>query len=209
MCQGGAVIDARLRAAKDRVVAPLATRLPRSVTPGRLTATSMLGGIAAGVLAAGGWRWWAVAAWLVGRLLDGLDGAVARRLGRQSDLGGYLDLMADTVGYAAVPIGVAARHDDPVVWAACAVLLASFYLNTMSWTLLSAIAEKRAAGAAVRGERTTVHMPTGLVEGAETIVLYIIVLALPALATWWFWSMTALVAATIVQRVWWARSALR
>lgn len=203
------MIDDRLRAAKDRVVEPLATRLPRSVTPGRLTATSMLGGIAAGVLAAGGWRWWAVGAWLVGRLLDGLDGAVARRLGRQSDLGGYLDLMADTVGYVAVPLGVAAWHDDPVVWAACAVLLASFYLNTMSWTLLSAIAEKRATGAAARGERTTVHMPTGLVEGAETIVLYTLVLALPAPAVWWFWSMAALVVVTIVQRVWWARGALR
>ena len=203
------MIDHRLRAAKDRAVGPLTTRLPGLVTPGRLTAASVVAGVTAGVLAAVGLRWWSLAVWLVGRVLDGIDGALARRRGRQSDLGGYFDLMGDTVGYAAVPLGIAAAHGDTQVWAACAVLLASFYLNTMSWTLLSAIAEKRSVGAGIRGERTTIHMPAGLIEGAETIVLFSLMLAVPDQALALFWVMSALVAVTILQRVVWASRSLR
>ena len=162
------MIDHRLRAAKDRAVEPVTSRLPDLVTPGRLTAASVVAGVVAGVL------------------------------------GGCLDLMGDTVGYAAVPLGVAAAHGDARVWAACAVLLASFYLNTMSWTLLSAIAEKRRVGAGTRGEQTTIHMPAGLIEGAETIVLFSLMLALPDQALASFWVMAMLVAVTILQRVGWA-----
>ena len=179
------------------------------VTPGLLTAGAVLGGVSAGLLAAGGWPWWALTAWLLGRMFDGIDGAVARRTRRQSDLGGYLDLMGDTVSYAAVPLGIAASQGQGRVWAACAVLLASFYLNTMSWTMLAAVAERRGVGAETRGERTTVHMPTGLVEGAETIVLYTVMLALPGQALVLFWVMAGLVALTAVQRMTWAIHSLR
>jgi phosphatidylglycerophosphate synthase len=198
------VIDGRLRGVKDRLVDPVAGRLPAGVSPGRLTLASLAVGLAAAALAAGGMRWWALAAWLVGRVLDGIDGAVARRRGCQSDLGGYLDLMGDTVGYTAIPLGIAISQHDARVWVACAVLLGSFYLNTMSWTLLSAIAEKRSRGATAHGERTTVHMPSGLVEGTETIVLFSLMLALPTQALVLFWAMATLVAITVVQRVVWA-----
>ena len=202
------VIDHRLRATKDRIVEPIVARMPGAFTPGRLTAGSFVCCVGAALLVAGGWRWWAVAAWLFGRALDGFDGAVARRAGTQSDLGGYLDLIADSVGYAAIPIGIAAARGGTDIWVACAVLLASFYLNTISWTLLAAIAEKRNAGAAARGERTTIHMPSGLIEGAETIVLFTIMLAFPAGAEVLFFVMAALVAATIGQRIVWAARSL-
>jgi phosphatidylglycerophosphate synthase len=203
------VIDNQLRVAKDRVVAPLVARVPAAVTSGRLTVGALVFGVATGLLAASGWRWWSLAAWLLGRVFDVVDGAVARQRGHQSDLGGYLDLMGDTVSYAAVPLGIAASQSDARVWAACAVLLASFYLNTMSWTLLAAIAAKRAVGATTSGDRTTVHMPPGLVEGAETIVLFAVLLALSTYALVLFWVMTGLVTITIVQRVVWAVRSLR
>ncbi|CAB4542626.1 MAG: CDP-alcohol phosphatidyltransferase family protein [Actinobacteria bacterium] len=198
------MIDDRLRVVKDRALEPFVRRLPSAATPGRLTALSLAASLAAALLAAGGRVWWSLAAWLLGRLVDGFDGAVARRLGRSGDLGGYLDLMSDTVGYAAIPLGIAAGQDDSRVWIACAVLLAAYYVNALSWTLLSAIAEKRSAGAAARGERTSVHMPAGLVEGAETIVLVSAMLAFPRQATVLFSVMAALVAVTVVQRVVWA-----
>lgn len=203
------MIDQQLRATKDRIVEPVVRRLPSAVTPGRLTLASLLGGAAAGLLAASGWQWWALAAWLASRLCDGLDGAVARRRGGQSDLGGYLDLMADAVGYVAVPLGVAAAQADRGAWVACAVLLASFYVNVMSWALLSAIAAKRAAGDAAPSALTTVHMPVGLIEGAETIVLFAVMLAWPGGAQVVCWVMAALVVVTVVQRLAWAARALR
>lgn len=195
------MIDRRLRVAKDRVVGPVAARVPPAVTPGRLTAAALVAGAGAGVLVAAGWRWWALAAFLVGRLLDGLDGAVARRRGRHDDLGGYLDLMGDAVVYVAVPLGVAAAAGGVEAWVACAVLLAACYLNALSWTLLAAIAEKRGAGAAARGDTTSVHMPAGVVEGAETIVLYALMLAVPAAAVPLCWLMAGLVALGAALRV--------
>lgn len=198
------MIDRRLRVAKDRTVEPLAARISGRVSPMALTTLAFAAGVGGGVAAGFGLRWIAVVVWLAGRVFDALDGAVARRSGRQSDLGGYLDMLGDTIGYAAVPIGIAVSQDDTTLWIACAALLASFYVNTMSWTFLAAIAEKRGSGAIEQGEHTTIHMPAGLIEGAETIVLFTLMLAIPGRATELFVVMAVLVAMTIGQRVVWA-----
>lgn len=203
------MIDRALRGTKDRLLAPLVVRLSGHVSPGALTVLSLAGGVGGGVVAAFGLRWQAVAIWLAGRVFDGLDGPVARTKARQSDLGGYLDMMADTAGYSAVPLGIAIGQDRTVVWAAGAVLLATFYLNTMSWTYLAAITEKRGEGAAAQEERTTVHMPAGLIEGTETIVFFVVMLAWPHAAPVSFAVMAALVVFTIGQRIVWAWRHLR
>lgn len=201
----GAMIDERLRSVKESATNPVARRLAGRVSPLVLTEISLVAGVGAGVLSAVGSRWMAVAMWLVGRCFDGLDGAVARFEHRQSDLGGYLDMMADTVGYAAVPIGVAVERPGTAVWVACALLLASFYVNTVSWTYLAAVAEKRrTAGTGPRGEYTTVHMPAGLIEGAETVVLFTLMLAIPGWSVALFGTMAVLVVITAASRVRWA-----
>ena len=202
------MLDPTLRRVKDRALQPLAAAAARWMPAGAWTLLSLALCVGAGVLAATGSRWWAVAAWLLGRLFDGLDGPVARTRGTASDLGGYLDMMADTVGYAAVPLGVAAGQGEQSVWLWCAVLVATYSVNTVSWAYLSAIAEKRQQGAAATGEVTTIHMPTGLVEGTETIVLYAVMLAWPAQAAVWFAVMAAAVTLTILQRVVWAKGNL-
>ncbi|MEQ1700086.1 MAG: CDP-alcohol phosphatidyltransferase family protein [Ilumatobacteraceae bacterium] len=198
------MLDRSLRTVKDRALQPVAERLSRRVSAGWLTALALAAGLATAGAAAAGWRVGAVLLWWLSRLLDGIDGPVARARGQQRDLGGYLDILGDSVGYAAIPIGIAAAQGRSAVWIACAVLLATFYLNTLSWTYLAAVAEKRASGASATGESTSVHMPTGLVEGTETIVLYTLMLAWPSAAPVWFIAMAALVGATILQRVIWA-----
>jgi len=203
------MIDRTLRTSKDRVIGPAARVVAGRIGPVWLTALSLAGGVGGGIAAGFGLRWQAVALWLLGRVFDGLDGAVAREADRQTDLGGYLDMMADTIGYAAVPIGIATAQASIGTWTWCAVLLATFYVNTMSWTYLSAIAEKRGSGAGETGERTTIHMPAGLVEGAETIVLFVVMLSFPDRAIWWFSAMAGLVGITVIQRVVWAVRNLR
>jgi phosphatidylglycerophosphate synthase len=198
------MLDLRLRALKNRALVPLARPIGHLVHPNAITALSLVACVGAAVLAALGHRSSAVALWLIGRGLDGIDGLVARDRNQQSDLGGYLDMMADTVGYAAIPIGLAAHQGDTRAWAMCALLLASFYINTMSWTYLSAIAEKRSVGAEHRGEVTTIHMPSGLIEGTETIVLFAVMLAWPVHVVVWFPVMAALVMLTVLQRLAWA-----
>lgn len=74
------------------------------ITPDGLT----LVGFAIGVLAlpflALGWYLAALVVILLNRLLDGLDGALARRRGL-TDAGGFLDISLDFLFYALVPFG--------------------------------------------------------------------------------------------------------
>ena len=74
------------------------------ITPDGLT----LVGFAIGVLAlpflALGWYLTALVVILLNRLLDGLDGALARRRGL-TDAGGFLDISLDFLFYALVPFG--------------------------------------------------------------------------------------------------------
>lgn len=182
-----------------------ATRIAPVVGPNALTLMSLAVTLGAAALAWAGLPLIALTAWLAGRLLDGLDGSVARQRGQATDLGGYLDMLADTIGYAAVPIGVALAVDRTSGWIAVSVLLGAFFVNTISWTYLSALLEKRGAGAASTGELTSITMPPALIEGTETIVLFALFVALPQWAPWLFAVMAVLVGVNVLQRVVWAR----
>ena len=98
--------------------------LARRGTPADATT---LVGLAVGLLAlpllAGGHYGWALPVILLNRLIDGLDGAIARQ-GSPTAFGGYLDIVCDMAFYAAVPLGFALASPANAVWAA--LLLASF-----------------------------------------------------------------------------------
>ena len=91
-------------------------------------------GLAIGLLAvpllAGGHYGWALVVILLNRLIDGLDGAIARR-GSPSLFGGYLDIVCDMAFYAAVPFGFALARPANALWAA--LLLASFVCTAASF----------------------------------------------------------------------------
>ncbi|HDT2117778.1 TPA: CDP-alcohol phosphatidyltransferase family protein, partial [Enterobacter roggenkampii] len=93
----------RIKPALNRLVSVLDRP---GITPDGLT----LAGFAIGVLAlpflALGWYPAALVAIVLNRLLDGLDGALARRRGL-SDAGGFLDIALDFLFYALVPFGFA------------------------------------------------------------------------------------------------------
>ena len=202
------MLDLRLRIVKDRALAPIAESLAGRVSPLTLSVASMLLCVAAGVVAWQSAPALAVLCWLTGRLRDGLDGPVARSSGQDSDVGGYTDLLLDTIGYAAIPLGVAAGASDAQHWAIAAVLLATFYVNTVSVLLLSAILEKRSIGKAHFGETTTITLPPALVEGSETILIFTLALAMPAWADPVFVVMALGVVVSVLQRAGTARRLL-
>ncbi|HEY1016795.1 MAG TPA: CDP-alcohol phosphatidyltransferase family protein, partial [Herpetosiphonaceae bacterium] len=136
-------------------------------------------------------------------------GTLARASGTQSDFGGYLDILLDVAIYALLPIGLAAGRQEPGGAMSLAWLLASFYLNAISWSYLAALLEKRNRGAASSGELTSVTMPAGLIEGAETVVFYALFLIFPASYQPLFWLLGGLVGLTVLQRARWAARALR
>lgn len=200
------MFDPLLRTVKDRVLHPVARAAGAGVSPNAVTVLTLLVGLGAAAALVMEATAWALGLWLLNRVMDGLDGALARLHGRQTDFGGYLDILCDFVVYAAVPIGVAfaqASHNRAAPLAA-AVLVGAFYVNAASWMYLSALLEKRAAGAAARGEPTAVTMPGGLVEGTETIVFFCLFILFPGEAVPLMAAMTAAVAVTVVQRLAWA-----
>lgn len=202
------MIDKVLREPKEALLTPLVRGPLRHVHP---TAVSV---VAAGVgLAAGAAAWQeaymlALALWGANRVLDGLDGTLARVTGRQSDLGAYLDIVLDHLVAAVIALGLAVAAGTPAAFLALALLLGAFYINGASWMYLAAILEKRSAGAARRGELTTVTMPSGLIEGAETVLFYTLFLLFPGALVPLFCLMAALVAVTTCQRLIWATRTL-
>jgi len=199
------VFDDWLRKLKDRLFQPVAAPLGRWLHPNFISLLGLLVGVAAAVLAANSRTGAAFAAWIVNRTLDGLDGSVARAAGRQSDFGGYLDIVEDFVIYAAVPLGVIFGNPSEAAWQSGLFLLATFYVNAASWMYLAAILERRNLGAAATGERTTITMPPAIVAGTETIVFYSLFLLLPAWAPPLFWLMGILLLCNVVLRLVWAR----
>jgi len=198
------MFDEWFRTHKERLLAPLARWLGVFLSPLALTLLGLLVGVGAAVAASHAlWRL-ALTAWLLNRLIDGVDGVLARQTHRQSEFGGYLDIVCDFAVYAAMPLGVALALDTRAAWLASTVLLASWFVNAASWMYLAAVLEKRGAGATARGELTSVTMPRGLVAGTETAVFLALFVMVPTQYVPLAWVMTAGVAVGIVQRVRWA-----
>ena len=201
------MLDPFLRPLKDRALAPV-VRAAAGVPPGAVTTLGLALGLGAAWAAWSGAFTEGLLLWLANRFLDGLDGAVARQQSNQSDLGGFLDLMADFAVYAAIPVALALRPGaDPGLASGALLLLAAFYLNAVSWMVPAAILEKRGRGAAVRGEPTSVAMPEGLMAGTETVVFYAFFFLFPNHQVFLFRLMAALTGLTVLHRIVWARRA--
>ncbi len=118
---------------------------------------------------------WALVCCLANRLIDGLDGAVARIRG-PTDFGGYADIVADMVFYAAVVLGFALARPENAIWAA--LLLAAFVGTASSFLGYAVIAAKRGEQSHFRGRKSFYHA-AGLIEGSETIVFTVIMMIFP------------------------------
>ena len=198
--------DHALRHPKKAILLPLAKKIPAS--PNQLTAIGLVFGLTAAFCSGFALLRVALFFWTVNRILDGLDGEVARAKNLQTDMGGYLDILADLLVYAAIPIGLACSQNNTIVWLSLALMLASFYLNVGSWMFLSSILEKHGQGAKENGEFTTVAMPRGLIEGGETILFFTLFLLYPAHLTLLFTSFSMLTFLGAGLRVKWAMNIL-
>ena len=199
------MFDRYLRDVKDRLLAPLARLLGPAVSPDAVSWAACAVGLAGAFAVASGAAEWGLALWIANRVLDGLDGTLARVHGRTTQFGGYLDIVLDFVVYAAIPIAIALAGGTQALAMAGMLLVASFFVNAASWMYLAAILEQRREGAAARSEATTIIMPPGLVAGTETVIFYTALLVFPAHQLWLFKTMAALVLVNVVMRLVWAQ----
>ncbi|WP_286166874.1 CDP-alcohol phosphatidyltransferase family protein [Arthrobacter sp. AQ5-05] len=156
------------------------------ITPDRLTALNLILGLASAGLAAAQWWFPALAAWLLCRLADGLDGPLARLRRRRSGQedpgqGGFWDISADFVVYGAtvVGVGIGATAAFGAPWLPFVLVLFAYYVNGAVFLAFSSIAEK--TGRQIDDGRSLSFLG-GLAEGAETVVVHSLWLIFPEFA---------------------------
>lgn len=211
------MFDIALRPMKDRLFDPLCNAIPRSITPLHLTIVAFLAGVGSCTAAAFAAPAWAVSLWIVNRTLDCLDGAVARRRNQESDLGGFLDLLGDFIIYSTIPIccATAASLDSDAssmqrLWLTVATTEATFHVNNFVLFYIAAVAEKQkvSQNEAVVKDLTSVMMRPALVEGAESGLVFTVMLAQPEWTEVLCCILSVGVAIGTMQRVRWVVQAL-
>jgi phosphatidylglycerophosphate synthase len=163
-------------------------------------------GLAAGVAIASQ-AWMAgLALLLASRLLDGLDGTVAR-LTQPTDAGGFLDIALDFLFYATIPLAFAVANPTANALPA-AVLLASFIGTGSSFLAFAALAEKRGlADTAMPGK--SFYFLGGLTEATETIAVFAAMCFWPGYFAVLAYGFAVLCAITTGMRVVWGYRRLR
>jgi phosphatidylserine synthase len=136
--------------------------------------------------------------WGLNRIFDGLDGTVARFTNGQTDFGGYIDIICDFVIYAMVPVSIGFYINEIDFWIAVALFESVCFVNTASLFMLAGIMEKRKT----QQKLTTIVMPSALIEGTETVVFFVYLIAFPAAVVIHLFSV--MVSFNIFQRLFWA-----
>jgi phosphatidylglycerophosphate synthase len=197
--------------AVQQALRPLMTRAARGLVRLGVGADAIsVAGFAIGMAAAGAIAFQqylpGLALLLLSRLMDGLDGAVARAT-HPTDRGGFLDITLDFLFYAAIPLAFAVA--DPANNALpAAVLLAAFIGTGSSFLAFAIVAEKRGlTDTALPGK--SFYFLGGLTEATETIVAFAVMCLWPA----WFpviaFGFAALCGITIALRIGWGWQRLR
>jgi len=166
----GPMFDATLRRWIDTPIA-LAGRKLTLVGIGADT-VSILGlvfGITSALAIVFGQFWIGLTLFLLSRLADGLDGAIARATAR-TDRGGFLDIAFDFLVYAAIPLAFAI-HNAHANALPAAFLLASFLANGSAFLAFSVMAERRGLETTRHGLKSIYYL-AGIAEGFETIVFF-------------------------------------
>jgi len=139
----------------------------------------------------------ALVLWLLNRFLDGLDGEVARIRKETSELGAFIDIVADFFMYGGFLVALSIQH--PGARLALVMLFFAYYLNGSVFLALSGVLER------LKKERLTergLHFRRSLTEGFETIVAGVLFLVLPGYVSPIAWIFAGMVFVSTAQRLW-------
>ncbi|MBO6766855.1 MAG: CDP-alcohol phosphatidyltransferase family protein [Erythrobacter sp.] len=191
------MFDAKLRPLIDPPLNRVGLALAKAgVSANLLTFTGLALGLGGAFAIAFGQHGIGLILIIANRLLDGLDGAVARANGPTA-LGGYFDIVADFAFYVSIPLAFGIL--DPANTQAALVLVASFVLTGVSFLAFAVIAAERGEETAAHGKKSFFYS-TGLAEGGETIAVFIAFALFPD----WFvpiaYGYAALCVLTVFQR---------
>lgn len=158
------------------VIKPLLTPVvvimdKRGITADQLTLVGFLIGLIALPLLAFQLWYGALAAIILNRIFDGLDGALARYTNSSSSAGGFLDITLDFLFYGAIPLGFILAN--PAQNAIAGAFLLTTFIGTGSSFLAFAIAAEKYHLDKPQFKYKSFYFLNGLTEGTETIALFI------------------------------------
>ena len=140
------MFDIAIRKVKDAIVRPFLTLIKAyKFSPNYITVASGVLGLIGVGFSMRDERLFAFVFYVLGRIMDGLDGAYARFTNQSSDFGGYLDIIVDFTIYGLIPLGVTFAHPDFKAWVALVYLEVTFFVNSAGLFFLSALIEKNTA----------------------------------------------------------------
>ncbi len=133
-----------------------------------------------------GFRMTALILIIVSSFFDILDGTVARKTGRTSPLGAFLDLVLDRIVEAAFIMAFAFAF--PAAYWPSMAFLSLVIINFSAFLLAGSLFPN--AG------KKSIHYESGLVERTETFILFGLMLVIPGAAVWLLWIFNAMMSLT-------------
>lgn len=173
------------------------------ISANALTVIGFLIGMAALPAIAFEHYWLALVFLALNRVLDGLDGAVARAT-KPSDFGGFLDITLDFIFYAGFVAAFAWARPE---FALPAVFLVWSFMGTgCSFLAYAIIAAKTGAETEARGRKSFYYLG-GIMEGTETAFFLALMALMPDYFGLICWICGALCWITTAGRIWAAKQA--
>ncbi len=181
------MIDLRVRPHLQWLLQPIGRGLSRlGITPLVLTLMGLVVTVVGAIMIGSGRIVGGASVALVGSLLDGLDGSVARAAGTESPRGALLDAMADRIGEVAVLSGLAAAvaGEQRLVLLVVVALGGSLLVPYLRARAEAAGLDGR-GGMMGRAERV-ILFTLGLLLGLIEPMLWVLVIATWATVIWRF-----------------------
>ena len=198
--------NTQVGAAAEEISAVVRNRLIESrLTPNAISMVGLIGNLAAAALVWQEYFFLGGVAFIVGSVMDTLDGRYARISGKGTLFGAFLDSTLDRIEEGIVLTAVAAyfaERGDEFAAAMCVVVVLGSLMVSYTRARAEALGVECKVGLATRPVRVVI-LSIGLVF-AKGAGIFDIELLAPAI-----YAMAGLTAFTVFQRVWHVRNALR
>ncbi|GMM70151.1 CDP-alcohol phosphatidyltransferase family protein [Alteromonas gracilis] len=194
------MLDAKVTPLIKPLLKPLIKALDsKSVTPNQVTLVGFVVGILAFPFIILNWWNMALGCIILNRVLDGIDGELARYQRSSSSAGGFLDICLDFLFYASIPLafGIA----DPAEWGIPAMVLLATFIGTGSSFLAFAIAAEKFQIDRPQFANKSFYYMQGLTEGTETILVFLAFCIWPQYFATLAYLFAAACAVTVVTRI--------
>ena len=171
--------------------------LKYEILPNQITLFSFILGFFCFIFLSQGNIYIALIFFILNRFFDGIDGALAR-LKEPSDLGGFYDIISDFLIYALLPFGFILFDNNNFL--SMSFLLTSFIATCSTFLTTAWIFEKKKIKIEQLSKKSFFYSE-GLIEGAETIILFILMFVFYEVASFIAWIFALLCFLTAIIRV--------